>query len=75
MKTGLGVFLAALLATGCGNVSRVVITPLGDPVLLIESVEGPLEVLVAVDGKWVEGVVDEIPACFACLAPEKDDFQ
>ena len=67
--------LLALSATGCANVSRVVVTPLGDPVLLTQAVEGPLEVLVAVDGKWVQGRVDEIPAGFACLAPEKGDFE
>ena len=74
-KSWVACLMLAMLVTGCGNVSRVIVTPLGDPVLLTSPIEGPLDVLVADDGKWVQGRVDQIPAGFACLAPEKSDFE
>ena len=67
----------AVLVSGCGVVSQhAIVVPLGEPLILLEAVKLSSRVLVANQhGEWVEASVDEIPAGFACLAPDQSDFE
>lgn len=67
--------IAAASVIGCGSVSKVVIVPVGEPVILLEDTPTNSNVFVKSEGKWVQGEVDYIPAGWACLAVEKDDFR
>jgi hypothetical protein len=70
-------FLAVLFLTGLlsGCVTqRVIVAPVGAPVILTKSIENP-SVLTLQDGEWLQGEADEIPAGWACWYPHEDDFE
>lgn len=66
---------AASSVSGCANIKTIVV-PVGEPFILINPIPGPVKALVqTLNGEWVEGSVQEIPAGWACWYPDKEDFK
>ena len=62
----------SLLVGGCAT--SVIVAPVGEPVILSESVSNVPVLLLSPSGEWVQGRAQSIPAGWACWYPSDEDF-